>query len=57
MILPQFYHAILVHLYVRYLMVSLVFKWFVSQTPYLKHESTKAPHITGCGVLLVVEGL
>ena len=37
------------HLYV----VCFPFKWFVSQTPYLIHECTKAPHITGCGVLLV----
>ena len=31
-------------------------KWFVSETPYLIHDTTKAPHITGSGVLLVVDG-
>ena len=38
-------------------MICFVFKWFVSQTPYLIHEHTKAPHITGRGVLLVVKCL
>ena len=33
------------------------FKRFVSETPYLIHDTAKAPHITGSGVLLVVEGL
>jgi len=37
--------------------IGVLFKWFVSETPYLIHEAPKAPHITGCGVLLVVEGL
>ena len=32
-------------------------KRFVSETPYLIHHTTKAPHITGCGVLLVMESL
>ena len=31
-------------------------KWSVSETPYLIHDTTKAPHITGSGVLLVVDG-
>ena len=38
-------------------MICFVFKWFVSQAPYLIHEHTKAPHITGRGVLLVVKCL
>ena len=29
----------------------------MSETPYLIHEAAKAPHITGCGVLLKVQGL
>ena len=37
-----------------YLRVGITLKWLVSQAPYLIHESTKAPHITGSGVLLVV---
>ena len=37
--------------------MAAFFKWGVSETPYLIHEAPKAPHITGCGVLLVVEGL
>jgi hypothetical protein len=39
------------------LQISATFKRFVSETPYLIHDTTKAPHITGSGVLLVVEGL
>ena len=39
------------------LRIAISFKWFVSETPYLIHDTTKAPHITGSGVLLVVEGL
>ena len=39
------------------LRIGFVFKWFVSQTPYFKHEHTKAPHITGCGVLLIQKSL
>ena len=42
---------------VNHLTVCLALKWFVSQTPYLIHEYTKAPNITGCGVLLVVKCL
>ena len=30
------------------------FKWDMSETPYLIHDTTKAPHITGSRVLLVV---
>ena len=37
--------------------VGVPFKWFVSQTPYLVHESPIAPHITGSGVLLEIESL
>ena len=38
-------------------MVGFFFKWFVSETPYFIHEDTKAPHITGCGVLLEMDCL
>ena len=37
-----------------YLCVGITLKWLVSQAPYLIHESTKTPHITCGGVLLVV---
>ena len=37
--------------------IGVPFKWFVSQTPYLVHESAIAPHITGRGVLLEIESL
>ena len=37
--------------------VGAGFEWFVSETPYLIHDTTKAPHITGSGVFLIVEGL
>ena len=40
-----------------HLRISVSFKWFVSETPYLIHEASKAPRITGCGVLLVVDSL
>ena len=40
-----------------YLIVTAVLIWFVSQTPYLIHDNTEAPHITGCGVLLKLESL
>ena len=44
--------------YVSYnLCVGMLLKWFVSETPYLIHDTAVAPHITGSGVLLVVEGL
>ena len=39
------------------LQVCVLFKWFVSETPYLIHDTAKAPHVTGSGVLLVVECL
>ena len=42
---------------IAHICITVFFKWFVSETPYLIHEAPKAPHITGCGVLLVVEGL
>ena len=41
----------------HYFIISDVFKWFVSHTPYLIHESSITPHITSSGVLLVVESL
>ena len=34
-----------------------VLKRSVSKTPYLIHDTTEAPHITGSGVLIVVNGL
>ena len=37
--------------------ICLLSKWFMSKTPYLIHDTAKAPHITGSGVLLVVNGL
>ena len=40
-----------------YILVGVSLKWLVSETPYLVHEAAKAPHVTGCGVLLVVECL
>jgi hypothetical protein len=39
------------------LMFGVSLKRFVSETPYLVHHTTKAPHITSCGVLLVVKSL
>ena len=39
------------------ILVCVLFKWFVSETPYLIHDTTKAPHITGSGVLFVEDGL
>ena len=41
----------------KYLQISMLFKRFVSETPYLIHDTAKAPHITGSRVLLVVNGL
>ena len=41
----------------NYFWISKIFKRFVSETPYLIHDTTKAPHITGSGVLLVVNSL
>ena len=40
-----------------YIAIAVIFKRFVSETPYLIHDTTKAPHITGSGVLLVMNGL
>ena len=37
--------------------VGVSLKWLVSQAPYLVHESAIAPHITGSGVLPVVQCL
>ena len=42
---------------VVYLWIGEILKWLVSHTPYLIHESSKAPHITGSGVLLIVKSL
>ena len=43
--------------YVAYLIVSMAFKWLVSQTPYLVHDHSKTPHITSTGVLPEMQGL
>ena len=40
-----------------YLDIGDVLKWFVSQTPYLIHEGSIAPHITSSGVLFEVDSL
>ena len=37
--------------------VGVPLKWFVSQAPYLVHESAIAPHVTGSRVLLEIESL
>jgi len=42
---------------VTYFRVLFIFKWFMSQTPYLIQDDSIAPHITGCGILLVVNSL
>jgi hypothetical protein len=48
---------IILFLMISYIWVGVAFKWFVSETPYLIHDTPKAPYITGRGVLLVVDGL
>ena len=40
-----------------HLIIGKISKWSVSQTPYLIHDTTKAPHITGSGVFIVINGL
>ena len=40
-----------------YINIGELLKWFVSKTPYLIHDTAKAPHITGRRILLVVYGL
>ena len=40
-----------------YLSVGVAFKRLVSKAPYLVHHSSKAPHITGSGVLLEMKCL
>jgi len=42
---------------VRYLMIGISFKRFVTQAPYFKQQYTKTPHITGNGVLFEVDRL
>ena len=41
----------------KYLNIGVGFEWFVPETPYLIHDTTKAPHITGSGILPKVECL
>ena len=45
------------HVIHMYLNICVSLERFVSETPYLIHETPKTPHITGCRVLLVVESL
>ncbi len=40
-----------------YFIVGNGFKWFVSYTPYLIHESSITPHITSNGVLPAADSL
>ena len=40
-----------------YMSIIVAFKRLVTETPYLIHSASKAPHITGSGVLLVVNSL
>ncbi len=40
-----------------YLIVGESLKRFVSHTPYLIHDSSITPHITGTGILLEMESL
>jgi len=40
-----------------HLLIGIALKWFVSQTPYLVHQNTIAPHITGSGVLPIQQSL
>ena len=37
--------------------ICMVFKWLVSETPYLIHDATITPHITGSGVFSIVKCL
>ncbi len=39
------------------LFIVKIFKWLVSYTPYLIHDSSITPHITGTGILLEMESL
>ena len=41
----------------QYLIIGVSFKRFVPQAPYFKQHCTKAPHITGNGVLFEVDCL
>ena len=40
-----------------YINIGQLLKWFMAEAPYLIHDTTKAPHITGSRVFLVVYGL
>ena len=42
---------------VNYFIVCVLLKWSMSNTPYLIHENSIAPHITSTGVHLVMESL
>ncbi len=36
------------------LYIAIILEGFLTETPYLIHDTTKAPHITGSGVLFEV---
>ena len=38
-----------------YLSIAYCFKWFESKAPYFIQHTSKAPHITGNGVLFVTD--
>ena len=40
-----------------YLSIVVTLKRCMSKTPYLIHDTDKAPHIHGSGVLVIVDGL
>ena len=40
-----------------YFNIGSVGKWFDSETPYLVEDTPITPHITGCGVFLVINSL
>jgi hypothetical protein len=40
-----------------HLIIGKIRKWSMPQTPYLIHDTAKAPHITGSGVLIIVDSL
>ena len=42
---------------ITYLLIGAVFKWFMSQTPYLIHYYTITPYITSTGITLEMQSL
>ena len=45
-----------VYVYI-YLLICVVFKWFMPQTPYLIQYYTKTPHITSTGITFEMQSL